>query len=169
MTVDVESLNEWARKNAAWNSRAQPFILFHCADPKGTILVIHCLFDGRSFNGRTIPIEILNLLGDDRIVKMGSGVSEDLAQLYKATANRLPFPGYGPVLELSALMLFLKPVEDEGEHRKPKTGIEAAFRMVGLDHLLDKRNAACITATWYSHSRNKKKKVYDTLNTKHSG
>ena len=161
MTVAVESLDEWARKNAAWNSRAQPFILFHCADPKGTILVIHCLFDGRSFNGRTIPIEILNLLGDDRIVKMGSGVSEDLAQLYKATAGRLPFPGYGPVLELSALMLFLKPVENEGEHRKPKTGIEAAFRMVGLDHLLDKRNAACITATWYSHSRNKKKKVYD--------
>ena len=161
MTVDVESLDEWEKNNAVRERRADPFILFHCADPKGTILVVQCLFDGRSFNGRTIPKEILDLLGDDKIVKMGSGVSRDLAQLYKATAHRLSFTGYGPTLELSALMLFLNPVEDQGEHRKPRTGISAAYKMMGLDHLIDKNHAACINATWYSLSRKNKKRVYD--------
>ena len=157
MTIDVEGVTtEWKHQNAVPNPRAAPFSVFHCADPKGVILVVHCLFDGRSFKGRSIPHRVLELLADKTIVKKGSGVSEDLAQLYQAAGNRLKVNGFGPTLEMSSLMLFLYPVEEE-HFTLPKTGMTEAYRKLGLGHLMDEKSPLSIKAVWHGNQ----KRVYD--------
>jgi hypothetical protein len=57
------------------------FSCVHLGSPGGGVLVIHCQFNGRKYEGHEIPGDILELLADPNIIKVQFGIKEVLSKL----------------------------------------------------------------------------------------
>ena len=157
MTIDVEGYpDKLLERYKIRNPPVKPFTLFHCASPNGVTFVVQCLFDGKYFLGHPIPNKVRDLLSNETIVKFGSGVSEDLLHLRRAFGSKInDSVQFGPSLEMSRLMLFLNPVEED-RHKLPPNGIKEACRVLGVGEMFDDpRSRSFINPVWFSKNINR--------------
>ena len=138
--VDLEGIHpqsNWIKKNPPKGPVKAPTIsVIHFTDPKGFSCEIQCLFDGYAFQGARIPVYLLDLLSNPNIVKVGSGITQDLVTLNAIFSDfRRKFH---PSMEVSQLLMLLNPVNKNDLKRgeKPPNGKEAVAQYLGLGHLL---------------------------------
>ena len=156
MAVDTEGINspKWLRNHSPQGKPTLKTIAYvHFAAKNGVCCGVHCLFDGFTFHGAPIPIQLLELLRNPNVMKVGSGVSHDLQQL-----NDI-FNGqdrkFSPSLEVSRLLMWLQPVDKYqlGSNEKPPNGKRAAANYLGVGYLLDENRQGNIKACFIPHSK----------------
>lgn len=62
-------------------TQRQAFSCVHLGSPGGGVLVIHCNYNGRKYDGHEIPEEMLELLADANIIKVQFGIKDVLSKL----------------------------------------------------------------------------------------
>ena len=157
MAVDKEGINsqKWLKNHPPQGNRtAKETAYVHFAAHNGVCCGVQCLFDGFAFKGMPIPSQLLELLRNPNVMKVGSGSSEDLRELNDIFGDQ--DRKFHPSLEVSRLLMWLDPIDQyqsrNGE--KPPNGKKAAADCLGLGYLLDKNHKKNIKACFIPNSRN---------------
>jgi hypothetical protein len=84
MTVGVENYVRGNMDPGPPHPNGKPrraFSCVHLGSPGGGVLVIHCQFNGRKYDGHEIPEDMLELLADPNIIKIQFGIKDVLSKL----------------------------------------------------------------------------------------
>jgi hypothetical protein len=90
------------------------FAVLHLCSPKGVMLQIRCMYDGRKCHGQEIPAEVKDVLRAKGIRKMGFGIDTDVNKL-----NSMPDVRVRSFCNLHSIVLMLWPQTDV---KNPKIG-----------------------------------------------
>ena len=158
MAVDSEGINSFS-----WNKNHPPqgipkskrISVVHFSSPNGVSCEVQCLFDGYSFRGCPIPVPLLELLENPKVLKTGSAISDDLADLNTVFANT--GRKFHPSLEVSRLLLFLEPVDRNQlkPNEKPPNGKKAAAEYLDLGFLLADHHEKSLKPCFNPNKRHK--------------